>query len=251
MKFKFNLKSQLILYLFALAIFIILKNKNIPFLFAIFISVLSSIFVESSILFLREKRFIVSQSSIITGLIIGYVIAGNENWVKIVLVSLLAILSKYLIRFHKKHIFNPAGFGLFLGTIFLEVSLEWQGTYLWYILIPFGIYFVYRIKRIHLLLGYIGVALFLFFIKAVLNNYSLKGFLYYFSYFYIFVMLIEPKTTPVEILPQYFFGALNAFLVFMLAETGVRFDVELFSLLVLNASVPLLNLLSTKKGGVP
>jgi len=250
MKVKVNLKSQLILYLFALAIFIILKDKNFKFLFAIFISVFSSIFIESLILFLKGKSFIVSQSSIITGLIIGYVIASNENWVKIVLVSLLAILSKYLIKFRKRHIFNPAGFGLFLSTIFFGVSLEWHGTYLWYILIPFGIYFVYRIKRIALLLGYIGVALFLFFMKAFLSNYSLAGFLYYFSYFYIFIMLIEPKTTPVEILPQFLFGALNSILAFILTEIGVRFDVEIFSLLILNASVPLLNLLSIKKGGV-
>ena len=247
MKFRFNLKNQLILYLFALAIFIILKDKNTPFLFAVFVSVLSSVFIESLILFLKEKRFKINDSSIITGLIIGYVIASDEALWKIVFISLFAILSKYLIRFRNKHIFNPAGFGLFLGTIFLSVSLEWQGTYLWYILIPFGLYFVYRIKRIFILLGYIGVSLVLFFIKAVLNNYSLVGFLYYFSYFYIFVMLIEPKTTPTKTLPQLIFGALVATLAFMLTEIGVRFDVEIFSLLVLNISVPLLNLLLEKK----
>jgi len=245
-----SMKTQLILYLACLAVFIALKDKNTGFIGVIFTAVLSAGLIESGIIFLKKKIFQISESSIITGLIIGYVISSNEAWLKIVFASALAILSKYLIRFRHRHIFNPAGFGLFLSTIFIGVSLEWKGTYLWYILIPFGFYFVYRIKRIALLLGYVFISLSLFLTQAVLNSYSLPGIFYYFSYFYIFIMLIEPKTTPVEILPQCLFGALTAVLAFVLTEIRVSFDVEIFSLLVLNASVPLLNLLSTKKGGL-
>ena len=44
-------------------------------------------------------------------------------------------------------------------------------------------------------------------------------------------------------------GAIAAF-IFILTEIGAKFDVELFSLLAMNAVVPLLNKLSVKRGGV-
>jgi Na+-translocating ferredoxin:NAD+ oxidoreductase RnfD subunit len=48
---------------------------------------------------------------------------------------------------------------------------------------------------------------------------------------------------------KYLFGAGVATLIFVLTEAGVRFDAELFSLLIMNAAVPLLNRLSPIKGG--
>lgn len=66
----------------------------------------------------------------------------------------------------------------------------------------------------------------------------------YLSYFYIFVMLIEPKTTPTRPLPKFIFGALTAVLIFIFSEIGVRFDAELATLLILNLTVPLLDKIS-------
>ena len=61
-------------------------------------------------------------------------------------------------------------------------------------------------------------------------------------------MVIEPKTGPAKVAGKYFFGAGIAALIFILTETGVKFDAELFSLLAMNAVVPLLNKLPLKKG---
>ena len=244
-----SIKTQLILYLVCVALFLAIKDKNFVFLFTTLVAVVSALAIEAFVLYLKTKTPQVTESAIITGLIVGYVISSDEAWWKIVLAAALAILSKHFIRFHKRHIFNPAAFGIFLSTILLGVSTQWKGTYLWYILIPFGIYFMHKIRKIEIVVGYAIISLALFGAQAFFQKVSLWNIFGYFSYFYIFVMIIEPKTTPINSLGKYIFGAGTAAFIFILTEIGAKFDVELLSLLVMNVTVPLLNKLSLKKGG--
>ncbi len=244
-----SVKTQLILYLIGFIVFLTLKDKASVFLFTCLIAVISAFVIESIILYLKTKKFQLTESSIITGLIIGYVISSDEVWWKFMLAVAFAIISKHLIVFKKKHLFNPAAFGIFLSLMILGVSTQWRGTYLWYILVPFGIYFMHKINKTEVVIGYFLVALLLFGIQAVIQKVNFWNVFGYFSYFYIFVMVIEPKTTPLQAKGKYLFGAGLAGLIFILTEVGVRFDAELFSLLVLNITVPILNLLPFKKGG--
>jgi len=62
-------------------------------------------------------------------------------------------------------------------------------------------------------------------------------------------MLIEPKTTPSGLVAKYLFGGAVGALVFVLTQTSLSFDIELLSLLVMNAAVLLLNKIPIKKGG--
>lgn len=242
-------KTQLIIFLSCLAILLIIKHKDLYFLKAISVALVSALVLESAILYLKNRTLQISESSIITGLIIGYVLAGGEAGWRIVLASLTAILSKHLLRVKNRHIFNPAAFGIFLAIILFGASTAWQGTYLWYILAPFGFYCAYRIKKVEVVVGYAVISLLLFGGQAISQKISPGKIFGYFSYFYIFVMVIEPKTTPVKTAGKYLFGAGTAALIFILTELGVRFDVELFSLLAMNAAVALLNKLSPGKGG--
>jgi len=242
-----SIKTQLIIYLVCFVLFLAIKDKDIAFLFTVLVAVISALVIESFILYLKTKAFRITESSVITGLIIGFVLSGDEVWWKFIFASALAILSKYLIRFQKKHIFNPAAFGIFLSIILLGASTQWRGTYLWYILVPFGIYFVYKLKKTGVLIGYAFVSLLLFGSQAILQKVPFWNIFGYLSYFYIFVMVIEPKTTPLKTMGKYLFGAGTAALIFILTEAGVKFDVELFSLLAMNVTVPLLNKLSSKR----
>ncbi|MFH1127883.1 MAG: RnfABCDGE type electron transport complex subunit D [Candidatus Omnitrophota bacterium] len=246
-KFK-SIKTQLILFLICFAIFLSLKNKDGAFLFAIAIAVISALVIESVILYFKTKTLQITESSIITGLIVGYVLSSDEAWWRFALASLLAILSKYLIRLQKKHIFNPAAFGIFLTLIIFGVSTQWQGTYIWYILLPFGFYFGHKIRKIEILIGYAVVALASFGIQAMLQKAALWHIFGYLSYFFIFIMLIEPLTSPIKPMGKFIFGACVAGVIFVLSELGAKFDVELFSLLAMNFTVSLFNKLLPKKG---
>ncbi|MFA5300766.1 MAG: RnfABCDGE type electron transport complex subunit D [Lutibacter sp.] len=239
-----SIKTQLIIYLICFALFLAVKDQDWRFLFVILIAVISAVAIEACLSYFKTKILQISESAIITGLIIGFVLSSDGQWWKFMLASFVAIISKYLIGFKKKHIFNPAAFGIFFTIIFLGAFTQWRGTYAWYILIPFGFYFAFKLKKIEVAIGYIIVSLVLFVAQAFLQKIHLGNIFGYFSYFYIFVMVVEPKTTPLKPLGKYIFGGAVAVLIFVLTETGVGFDVELLSLLAINVTVPLLNKLS-------
>jgi Na+-translocating ferredoxin:NAD+ oxidoreductase RnfD subunit len=242
-----SVKNQLILYLVSFAVFLAVKDKDILFLAALIIAVISAAALESIILYLKTKAFQVTASSLITGLIVGYVLSSDEAGWKIIAASIFAILSKHLIRVRGRHIFNPAACGIFLAIVFLGVYTQWRGTFLWYILLPGGLYFSYKIKKIEVIAGYAIVALALFGAQAFFQKAPLWNIFGYLSYFYIFIMVVEPKTTPIKKMGKFIFGAGVAVLIFILTGWGVKFDVELFSLLAMNAAVPLANSLFLKK----
>ncbi|MEW6102016.1 MAG: RnfABCDGE type electron transport complex subunit D [Candidatus Omnitrophota bacterium] len=218
-----------------------LKDKELAFLSSVVICVFSAVIAESAISYLKERKLIITDSSFITGLIVGFVMYSSQPWWFNSLAAVFAIASKHLLRLKKKHIFNPAALGIFLVTIIFSASTRWQGTYYWHILVPFGLYFSYRMRKLEILYGYFAITLFLFGLQALKQGTSLIDIFGYLSYFYIFIMVIEPKTTPISRLGKYLFGALVAGLIFILTEIGVRFDAELCALLIMNMLVPVLN----------
>lgn len=242
-----SVKTQLILYLICFAAFLAVKDRDIAFLTAVTAAVILSAAIESIILYFKARVFRITESSIITGLIVGYVLSSDNAWWVFVLAPALAIFSKHLIRFRKKHIFNPAAFGIFLTLILFGASSQWKGTYAWYIAVPFGLYFARKVKKIEIITGYALVFFILFGAQAIMQKVPVGNIFGYLSYFYIFVMVIEPVTTPISFWGKYIFGAGTAVLIFILTTIGVRFDVELFSLLAMNMFVPLLNKVSLKK----
>lgn len=236
-----SIKTQLIIFLVCFGLYLSLKDKDVIFLFSTFIAVISAITADSVITYLKEKKFLITESSVISGLIIGYVLKSQQPWWLFLAASLIAIGSKHLIRVNKNHLFNPAAFGIFSSILLFSATTQWQGTYLWYIVIPAGIYFVYKIKKVEIIIGYAIAFLVLFGTQAVIQKVNLLNIFGYLSYFYIFVMVIEPKTTPKNSLGKFIFGVGVSILIFILTEIGVRFDVELFALLAFNSMVPLLN----------
>lgn len=236
-----SIKTQLIIFLSAFALYLSFRDKDAIFLLTTLIAVISAIGIESVILFFKDKELAVTDSSIISGLIIGYVLSSDSPWWIFLSASFLAISSKHLIHFHRKHLFNPAAFGIFLTIVLFGASCHWRGTYMWYIFLPFGLYFISRIQKLEVLIGYVLTTLGLFGIQAVAQKTPLLNIFGYLSYFYIFIMMIEPKTTPVKKRGKFIFGIGVSVLIFMLTELGVRFDAELCALLLANLAVPLLN----------
>lgn len=230
-------KNQLIIFLSVFAIYLSILDGNVDFLSAIFIAVFSAVFLDSMITYLKTRRLRIIDSSLITGLIIGYVISAGVPWWKFLLASIFAIGSKHLIRIKGRHLFNPAAFGIFLAVILLGVRTQWRGTNLWYILVPAGVYFAWKIRKLLIAGSYIFSSLILFGVYALVQKLPLLDVLKYQNYFFIFIMLIEPKTSPIRTKGKMIFSLAVAVLVFILTLCGVQFDVELFSLLVFNPFV--------------
>ena len=123
----------------------------------------------------------------------------------------------------------------------MGASTQWRGAGLWYILVPAGVYFVSKTRKIEVVIGYATAFLALFGAQAFFQKTSLLDVLIYQNYFFIFVMLIEPKTTPTTRRGKVVFGAAVAILVFILTASRVKFEAELLSLLAVNAFFLLLN----------
>lgn len=236
-----SIKMQLVIFLSCFAVYLAIKDKDIAFLLTTALAIISASSIEWIIEYLKNKKIVFSESPVISGLIIGFVLSSDNKWWVFVLASLIAISFKYLIRVNKKHIFNPAALSIFLVTILFNASTQWRGTYLWYILLPAGLYFISKIRKLEVLAGYFLTSIVIFGAQAIMQKMPVFTILGYFSYFYVFVMVIEPKTTPIKPLGKMIFGAGVALLIIIFSEKGVKFDAELCSLLVLNLFTPLLN----------
>jgi Na+-translocating ferredoxin:NAD+ oxidoreductase RnfD subunit len=239
-----SIKNQLVIFLVCFAVYLTARERNTGFLLTTSLAIVFTTVAESMVLYFKEKKLTITASSIISGLIIGFVISSDQPIWIFSLASLFAVVSKQIFRIKGRHLFNPAGFGIFLTIILFGAQTQWNGTYIWYILVPAGLYFIFKIEKLELILGYFLASLILFGTQALMRHVSLLNIFGYLSYFYIFIMVIEPKTTPVKPLGKFIFGCGTASLIFILTEVGVKLDAELFSLLVMNLMVPSLNKLS-------
>lgn len=235
-----SIKVQLSIFLTSFALYISFIGKDARFLLSLGISLIAAVSADFFITYIRTKKIIITESSIVSGLIISYVISSDQAWWIIALASIFAISSKHFIKLGPRHIFNPAGFGVLIAVFLLGASTEWKGAYLWYIIVPFGAYFVFKIKKQEIAAGYFIASLLLFGGQAVMRGINILDILGYLNYFFIFIMLIEPMTTPFAGQGKMIFGLGAGSLVFILYLYGAR-EAELLSLLFFNLLTPLLN----------
>ena len=240
-------KTQMLVFLFSFIVYFAYTRRD---LYLVLLAILISVYamcLDGLLHYSQKKKLLLSESACISGMIIALVLSAHNPWWLFFFAGSVAILSKYFLRLKNKHIFNPAALGIMASIILFGAVTEWKGTYSWYILVPFGLYFAYRVRKIGLLLGYALTTYILFGAACIAEHTSSFLVFGWVSYFYIFVMLIEPKTTPVRPWGKFLFGAAAALLIFVFTGMGVRFDVELATLLALNLTVPLLNALPERR----
>lgn len=233
-----SIKVQLNLFLAAFAVFLYLKGPSFILLAGFFWAVLFSALIEALVLYFTTQKFQITASALTSGMILGFVLASESPWWMFLAVAACAVGLKHVLQFHGKNLLNPAALGIFLAVLPLKGATEWKGAYEWYILIPAGLYIVSKIKKMEIVLSYFAMSLVFFIPQALMQGASLVDIPWYFNYFFIFIMLIEPKTTPATRMAKIIFGAGVAFLIFLLTEWGFRYEPELFALLALNALTP-------------
>ncbi len=157
------------------------------------------------------------ESSYITALILFLIIippASYQDILTLIIVGVVAMLSKYLLAIHKRHIFNPAAIAIFLLGVFQS------GGAIWWVATPallpltliIGLLVVKKIRRFPLFLTFLFAS-----VATVLfsNGYLLKNgfaslqeiFVSWPIIFFGTVMLTEPLTTPARKKIQIMYGA--------------------------------------------
>ncbi len=229
-----SIKLQLVFFLSAILALLAFPERDTLFFIKSIIAVMVCVATELFFSFARARSFKITQNSLITGLIIGFVLSSYVEWWLFLLAGFLAIILKHLIRLDGKHIFNPAGLGIFLVAVIFNKATQWHGAYWWYIIVPFGLYFTWRIRKIPVVCAYFAM----YILMAVTQWYWFKrpfwDQIYYANYFFIFVMLIEPKTSPFGFTGEVFFGIVVSVISFVLYWLKLPFDADLPALLVGN-----------------
>jgi Na+-transporting NADH:ubiquinone oxidoreductase subunit NqrB len=99
-------------------------------------------------------------SAYITGISVGILLRSPVFW-PYALCSALAITSKYAIRWHGRHLFNPSNFSisamlLLIPEYVATLSIQW-GNDIWPMLIVWvlGALITWRVKRFHITITYV------------------------------------------------------------------------------------------------
>ncbi len=121
----------------------------------------------------------------------------------LVLSSILAIASKYILAINKKHIFNPAAFGVAAAAFLInQYAVWWIGTlYMAPIVLVCGFLIVRKIQRADLVLSFFITSIILTAGYSFFHNqnvpFILKQVIIDSPWMFLaFVMLTEPMTTP-------------------------------------------------------
>lgn len=134
------------------------------------------------------------ESPPITGLILTLIFGPVSPLINpfIGLVAILAMASKYILAFQKKHFFNPAAFGAVVSAVLLNQGASWWVGNL-PMLIPTllgGLLILKKLRRFEMVLTFLGLYLLISFNN--IPNILLASPIIFFS----LVMVVEPLTSP-------------------------------------------------------
>jgi enediyne biosynthesis protein E5 len=143
-------------------------------------------------------------SAYITGISVGILIRSPAIW-PYILCSLISITSKYAIRWHGRHLWNPSNLGvsamLFLAPAAVaSLSVQW-GNALWPMLVIWllGSLIIWRLRRHHICATYVLSFLVLSGVRSAVTDdpwlatvAPITGPMYQ---LFVFFMITDPKTT--------------------------------------------------------
>lgn len=159
---------------------------------------------EICLSYLVHGRFPHLASAYISGISVGILTRSPDFW-PFALCAAISILSKYVIRFRGRHIWNPSNLGISLMLIvspfaYSTLSIQW-GNNLWAMLVIWilGSIIIYRLKRFHITFTYVAGFLFFSFVRSLYTGHPflaeiapITGAMYQ---LFIFFMITDPPTT--------------------------------------------------------
>ncbi|QHW29432.1 RnfABCDGE type electron transport complex subunit D [Paenibacillus rhizovicinus] len=168
----------------------------------------------------KKRKRIMPDGAAITGLIVAMILSLNTAWPIIASTAGLSIISKHLLVYKKRAIFNPAAFGLFLSIPFFHTEQSWWGAFGdlpgWYIpLLLIGGYIVTsRVNKypqvfVFFMTTFAMLLAMAYFHKGDAFDALRPPFINATLFFGCF-MLTDPPTSPAKLRDQVVFGVIAA-----------------------------------------
>ncbi len=204
-----------------------------------FLAVATAVVLDLALNWYRKRSFFLPDSALISAFIISMVLATSQPWYIPVFAASYAIFSKHFIAIKDRHIFNPANLAIFTSIYLFNTFDEWWGASNIYVIILGGLFVMGKLRRIYLPVTFLLTFLLLLFISkpagfltSTISNYAL--------FFFAFIMLPEPQTSPLKTQSKIIFALLTASLAFIFYSFGIR-SYFITALLLANGFVPLMN----------
>ncbi len=171
---------------------------------AIVLAITSSIGTELLLGKITTGKWKNITSAYISGISVGILIRSAFLW-PFVLTAVLSIMSKYILRYQGRHIWNPSNFGITWMLIFAAhsvagLSIQWGNNLLaMFVIWMLGLVIVWRVNRLHITLTYVISFTFFAALRSLITNHGffaemapLTGPMYQ---LFIFFMITDPATT--------------------------------------------------------
>ncbi len=170
----------------------------------IVVAIGAAVLAEGALCWLVHGRWPRLASAYTSGISVGILIRSLLLW-PFALGSVLSIMSKYVLRFRGRHLWNPSNFGicamLFLAPFAVApLSVQW-GNNLWPMLVIWllGLFILWRLKRLHITATYVAAFFFFAFLRSQATGAPflaeagpITGPMYQ---LFAFFMITDPKTT--------------------------------------------------------
>jgi Na+-transporting NADH:ubiquinone oxidoreductase subunit NqrB len=172
-------------------------------------------------------------------------------WEISLLAAFLTVISKYIFRFNKKHIFNPSAFGI-IATIFITKDAwlsagQWgSNAVIFFGVITFGTIVVTRVQKLDVslafLLAFIGL---LYWRQVYVLGWPMDHFAHSIStgslLLFTFFMISDPRTSPNHPVARIVWAAVVAIVSFYLAAFEWKYNTPIWILVAAAPLVPVLD----------
>jgi enediyne biosynthesis protein E5 len=189
-------------------------------------------------------------SVLISALSLCLLLKTNNGYISL-LAAFLTVASKYIFRYHQKHIFNPSAFGIIV-TILLTKNAwlspgQWgSNALIFFSVVTLGTIVVTRVQKLDISLAFLITFIGLLFWRQVymlgwpadyfIHSVS-TGSLLLFSFF----MISDPRTSPNHPVARILWAVLIAIIAFYLAVYQWKYNTPIWVLVAAAPLVPVLD----------
>src|SRR5256714_2554132 len=175
----------------------------------------------------------------------------TNHWPTSLLAAFLTVLSKYILRIDRKHIFNPSAFGiiatiLLTGDAWLSPGQWGSNAVIFFFVVTLGAIVVTRVQKLDVSLAFLGSFIALLYWRQVyvlgwpidyfIHSVS-TGSLLLFSFF----MISDPRTSPNHPLGRIIWAVLIAMISFYLAAFKWKYNTPVWVLVAAAPLVPVID----------
>jgi Na+-translocating ferredoxin:NAD+ oxidoreductase RnfD subunit len=177
--------------------------------------------VDALILRGRKKAWEFPSGAVLTAMIVAMVLRAQEPWYVTAITSVIAVLSKYVIRSRAANVFNPAALAIVASFYLFHTGQSWWGALTdvtpvaKVALIAAGAYIAGRVNKMPLALAFLGGYFALFTVTAfvsdplsvaeIFRTPDVEAALYF-----AFIILTDPPTSPAKYPDQIVCGLIVA-----------------------------------------